>query len=158
MASDDEAPPSLLDNEARGGDTAEGGFSFQENLVVARVPRWLRREGFAQMIREAMGDAEAQFFVPGPQAAREFVEYKNHQVAPSEFWAEVARFQTLDRAAPGTYEQFVLVCKGMSPGLQPLLSAMRRVRDALPFYEGSTIEDAFVPAVRSCRQKRGTHI
>ena len=137
MSAGDRGSPSLLDPEARGGDTAEGGFSFQENMLVARVPGWLRREGFSEMIREALGDAEARFFVPGGPVAREFVEYKSHQVTPAEFWAEVGRFQDLDRGAPGTYERFVLVCRGVSESIRPALEALRRVRDAYPFYDGA---------------------
>lgn len=137
MGSRDKVPPSLLDAEARGGDTAEGGFSFQEHMLVARVPGWLRREGFSEMIREAMGDAEARFFVPGSGEVRELVEYKDHQVAPAEFWKEIAYFEELDQGAPGAYERFVLGCCGVSQGLRPVLNALHRLRDPHSFYTGA---------------------
>ena len=82
MGSGDKSAPSLLDAEARGGDTAEGGLAFQDHMLVSRVPGWLRSEGFSEMIREALGDAEASFFVPGGAQAREFVEYKDHSGDP----------------------------------------------------------------------------
>lgn len=159
MGSENRKAPSLLDPESRGGDTAEGGFSFQENMLVARVPRWLRREGFSEMVREAMGDAEAKFFVPGRGEAREFVEYKNHQVAPAEFWKEVGCFKKLDEAAPGSYERFVLVCTGLSEGARPVAEALRRVRDPDSFYEGaseiqSSSFDAFVEVVERADRSR----
>ena len=155
MGRGEKALASLLDGEASGGDIAEGGFTFQEHMLVARVPGWLRREGFSEMIREALGDAEARFFVPGmAETRREFVEYKKHQVTPAEFWKEVERFQALDVGTPNTYERFVLVCRGESKGLQHILSALRRVRDAFPFYSGAdAIQDtsygAFVTVVNN---------
>ena len=159
MGSDEKRAPSLLDAEARGGDTAEGGFSFQENMLVARVPAWLRREGFSEMVREALGDAEAKFFVPGKDEVREFVEYKNHQIAPAEFWTEIGRFQELDRGAPGAYQRFVLVCTGVSEGARPVAEALRRVRDPDSFYEGaseiqSSSFDSFLEVVERAGRSR----
>lgn len=159
MGSGDKSAPSLLDAEARGGDTAEGGFSFQEHMLVARVPGWLRREGFSEMVREALGDAEARFFVPGSGEVLEFVEYKDHQVAPAEFWKEVGHFQELDEGAPGAYKQFVLGCCGVSEGVRPVVNALRRVRAAYPFYTGvDEIRDAslgdFVEAVERADHSR----
>ena len=159
MSSEKKKPPSLLDPEARGGDTAEGGFAFQENMLVARVPVWLSREGFSEMVREALGDAEAKFFVPGLGEIREFVEYKDHQVAPAEFWKEIGHFQTLDEGAPGAYERFVLACPGVSRDVQPVAEALRRVRDPDPFYEGAgeirnASFEAFVGAVERADRSR----
>ena len=133
----DEKLPSLLDAEARGGDTAEGGFAFQQNMLIARVPSWLRREGFSQMVREAMGDAEGKFFVPSVGEVREFVEYKNHQVTPQEFWYEISHFRRLNKGAASTFVRFVLVCAGVSRGVLPVVEALRRVRDPTSFYKGS---------------------
>lgn len=159
MTSEKKSPPSLLDPEARGGDTAEGGFAFQEAMLVARVPAWLAREGFSEMVREALGDAEAKLFVPRVGDAREFVEYKDHQVAPAEFWKEIGRFQELDGGAPGAYQRFVLACPGVSRDVQPVAEALRRVRDPESFYEGADeIRDAsfedFVGAVKRAGHSR----
>ncbi len=159
MGKDKKRPPSLLDAEARGGDTAEGGFTFQEHMLVARIPAWLRDEGFSEMVREALGDAEAKFFVPGVGEIREFVEYKDHRVTPAEFWKEVVRFQELDAGAPGAYEKFVLSCPGVSEGLRPIAEAIRRVRDPDSFYHGveevrSTSFDALVQTVERAGHSR----
>jgi hypothetical protein len=133
---DDPKGASLLDKQATGGDVAEGGFSFQDGLIVARVPSWLADDGFTQMIREALGDVEASFFEPGFGLRREFVEYKNHNLPPGEFWPEVQRFHEMDTRAPGAYRRFVLACKSVSADVQPMVNALRRVRDAFPFFDG----------------------
>ena len=131
--------PSLMDNEARGGDTAEGGFKFQIHHTVARIPCWLAQDGFQEMIREALGDAEARFFIPGRQGECEFIEYKDHMLIPSKFWPEIQRFQDMENGAPGTYRKFVLVCVGLSKKLHPLKNALKRVRQAFPFYDGAEL-------------------
>ena len=84
---------SVISPQATGGDIAEGGFQYQANLITARVPNWLIRDGFTEMIRESLGDVEAKFFVPGKGLRREFVQYKNHRMTPSEFWPEIEYFQ-----------------------------------------------------------------
>ncbi len=113
----DKMTPSLLEPESCGGDIAESGFSFQENIMLSRIPMWLAQEGFTAMIWEAMGDTEAKFFVPGRGFVIELVEAKNHQLTPSEFWNEVKRFQELDTGSPGTYRWFTLVSVGLSKEL-----------------------------------------
>lgn len=128
------SPVSLMTPEARGGDVAEGGFRSQDYLILARVPAWLAEDGFTALIREAHGDAEASFHVPGIGLVREFVEYKDHEVQPTNFRAEVARFAAMNAGAPGAYRRFVLSTRGLSPTLRPLHAALDRVRGALPFY------------------------
>ncbi|MFS0514833.1 SAVED domain-containing protein [Nostoc sp. UIC 10607] len=144
--------PTLLDATATGGDIAEGGFKFQEHLILAQIPNWLACNGFSEIIREALGDAEARFFLPEIGITREFVEYKNHKLTPSEFWPEVEHFQQMDQGHPGTYHRFTLVCSGVSDILKPMLAALRRVRNAFPFYESAaSVQDvsyqAFVETV-----------
>jgi len=132
------ASASLLDRQASGGDVAGSGFTFQENAVLARIPMWLSRDGFAAMIREAVGDTEVKFFTPDRGDQIEFVEAKNHRVAPAEFWREIDRFQKLDQASPGTYGWFTLVSAGLSGELQPLTNGLRRIRGAYAFYGRNT--------------------
>ncbi|TAK20620.1 MAG: SAVED domain-containing protein [Chloroflexota bacterium] len=135
--------PTLVDPEATGGDTAEGGFTFQHNAVLARIPLWLACDGFTDMIREALGDAEARFFVPALGTAREFLEYKNHVVAPAEFWKEIGHFRRMDAEHLGSYWRFILACTGVSDTLHPMVAALGRVRDAFPFYAGApSIQEA----------------
>lgn len=129
---------SLLAPQATGGDIAEGGFQYQSNLITARIPNWLSQDGFTEMIRESLGDVEAKFFVPNVGLVREFVEYKNHRLTPSELWPEIEHFQQLDQSAPGSYRRFVLACTGVSDTLAPMINALNRIRGAYSFYDGAT--------------------
>ena len=134
---------SLLSREATGGDIAEGGFKYQDHLLLARIPRWLTEDGFDGFIREAMGDSEARFYVPRCGTKTEFLEFKNHVVQRNEFNDEIRRFRDMDESAPYTYLKFVLVCKGVSEKLKPVLNALRQLRDPYPFYDNApTIQQA----------------
>lgn len=128
---------SLLAPQATGGDIAEGGFRYQANLITAQIPNWLAEDGFTEMIRESLGDVEAKFFIPNLGLTREFVEYKNHLLQPTEFWEEVENFWEKDKYAPDSYQRFVLACTSISDGLKPIVNALRRIRDAFPFYDRS---------------------
>ena len=150
---------SLLSPQATGGDIAEGGFQYQANLIVARIPNWLAQDGFTEMIRESLGDVEAKFFVPGRGFRREFVQYKNHRMTPGEFWPEIEHFQQMNQEVPNSYQQFVLACTGVSDKLEPMINALRRVRDAYPFYDGvqqtqDTSYDDFVEIVQKLGQSK----
>ena len=132
---DDADRPSLLDAEARGGDIAREGFRFQSELAIARIPLWLTRSSFIEIISEAMGDVEARFFSLEHGTAREFAEYKNHEVTPADFWRELERFEDLENAHPGAYFRFSLVCPGVGQRVVPIVRALQRLRPALPFYD-----------------------
>ncbi|MBY0332873.1 MAG: SAVED domain-containing protein [Acetobacteraceae bacterium] len=138
MSKDD--PLSVMNPEARGGDIAEGGFRAQDHLTLARIPGWLAQDGFDSMIREAHGDAEAAFHVPGTGITREFVEYKDYEIQPAGLRDEIARFQRMAEGTGVAYRRFVLSTRGLSPTLRPVHAALDRVRGALPFY-------ADVPAI-----------
>src|SRR5262245_40130232 len=107
-------PLNLLSPEATGGDIAETGFTFQDGLILAKLPGWLARDGFTSMAREAMLDGEAKFFLPACGFLREGLEAKAYSLTPSVFWAEIATFQRHDRDSPGTYQWFTLVGAGLS--------------------------------------------
>lgn len=135
-------PGSLLGSEATGGEIAERGLRFQDRMALARIPVWLAQSGFCQVIREALGDTEAKFFVPGRGSCREFNEYKNHRLTPSEFWPEIDRFLELETAHPNAYHAYRLVCTDLNDELRVICRALDRIRRALPFYDGVTsIED-----------------
>jgi hypothetical protein len=134
--------PSLLERQSRGGDDAEGGFSFQESVIMSYVPAWLTHEGLEEITRESMGDAEAKFFVPGREHARELIEVKNHRIVPAEFWEEVGRFKELDDGSPDTFHRFVLVGKELGKDVKRLKNGLERVRGPHSFYEGTPIEAA----------------
>ena len=126
---------SLLAPQATGGDIAEGGFQYQANWITARIPAWLIQDGFTEMIREALGDVEAKFFVPSVGLSREFVEYKNHLLRPREFWQEIETFWEKNQQSPDSYQRFVLACTSVSDNLKPMINALRRIRDAYSFYD-----------------------
>jgi hypothetical protein len=138
MAKKQKNTPSLLEPAARGGDIAEGGLSFQEQVTLAYLPAWLAQNSFTAVIREAMGDTEAKFFVPGHGLCLELLEVKNHTLAPTEFWHEIKRFQVLDNAALGTYRRFTLACTGLSELLHPLYNGLRRLRGPRDFYPNTS--------------------
>jgi hypothetical protein len=133
--------PSLLERQSRGGDIAEGGLSFQSEVVLSMIPRWVSMEGFNSMTRENMADTEAKFFVPGRGYKKEFIEVKDHQVPPAEFWDEVERFKQMESGCPGEYQWFTFVSAGLSQSLHPLVNSLRRMRDPYDFYEESAIMD-----------------
>ncbi|MFE4525250.1 SAVED domain-containing protein [Cytobacillus firmus] len=130
--------PSLLEPESTGGDIAEGGFEFQRNLILNKIPYWLSFEGFTSLIWESIGDIEAKFYIPGNGLVNEVLEAKNHQVTASEFWNEIDRFKRLDKGSPNTYQWFTLSCTAVSPKIKPLINGLRRIRDPYPFYEESS--------------------
>ena len=131
--------PSLLSPEATGGLNAQQGFTYQSNLIVARIPSWLKDAGFTSFISESLGDVEAKFLDPSTGITREFIEYKNHPLGPAEFWKEVSRFIQLDRGAPGVYRKFILASKGISPSVKPILNSLSRLRDTTPFYSDTQV-------------------
>ncbi|MYC78716.1 SAVED domain-containing protein [Candidatus Poribacteria bacterium] len=126
---------SLLSPQSRGGDIAEGGFQYQFDSTIAQIPNWLAQDGFTEMIREALGDAEAKFFVPSVGFRYELVEYKNYQLKGSKFWEEIEHFREIDRQDPDSYQQFVLACKSVTDELTPITNALKRVRDPYSFYD-----------------------
>lgn len=126
--------PTLMDDEARGGDTAEGGFSFQEAVIMTSIPSWLVQDGFTMAIREAMADTEAAYFLPSRGLVRDAIEAKDYSLTPAPFWKEIERFKELDRGSPGTFQWFTLASTGVSDALGPLVNGLRRVRDPYEFY------------------------
>jgi hypothetical protein len=119
------------------------------NVLLAYVPRWVASEGFTALIREASGDFEAQFFVPGYGCTREFLESKDHTIAPAEFWREIDRFQKFDTERNRQFEWFTLVSAGLSKDLHPLVNGLRRLRGPYSFYnsDSAILENSFTDYV-----------
>ena len=91
--------------------------------------------------------------------SREFVEYKNHLLRPSEFWKEIENFWEKDQQNPDTYQRFVLTCTSVSDNLKRMINALRRVRNAYPFYDGAQqiqdpSYDGFVKIVKDLKQTK----
>ena len=139
MTESDHLTPSLLEPQSRGGDIAEGGFSFQDHIILARIPHWLAQDGFTAMLRENIGDVEAKFFVPEQGFVAELLEVKVYSLQPSHFWKEIKRFKEIDTGSPNTYRVFILVSTGISKDLEPLVNGLRRVRNPNDFYEQNSL-------------------
>ena len=154
----DHRTPSLLEPQSRGGDIAEGGFSFQDHVVLARIPEWLAQEGFTALVKEATGDVEAKFFAPGQGFVKDLIEVKDHMLQPAEFWKEVRRFQEIDAGSPGTYIRFTLIGAGASKELQPLLNGLERVQGSQDFYEeqDAVKSNSVQEYIRLVESKNGT--
>ena len=127
--------PSLLEPQSRGGEIADGGFSFQDHVILAHIPDWLSQEGFSAMVKEATGDFEAKFYVTGYGFEKNLIEVKDHTLLPSEFWKEIARFQQIAAGSPNTYRRFTLIGAGSSKELNLLLNGLRRIQGSQDFYE-----------------------
>jgi SMODS-associated and fused to various effectors sensor domain len=131
----DRLTPSLLEPQSRGGEVADGGFFFQDHIILAHIPEWMSQESFTAFVKEAIGDFEAKFYVPGYGFAKDFIEVKNHTLKPAEFWEEIRRFQQIATGSPSTYRRFILVSAGSSEGLNPILNGLRRVQGSQDVYE-----------------------
>ena len=118
-------------------------------VLLTYVPGWLAMEGFTMLIREAVGDFEAQFFVPGTGYANEFLEAKDHSVTPAEFWREIDRFREFDRVERREFQWFTLVSTGLSTDLHPLVNGLRRLRNPYEFYgpESAIVEKSYADYV-----------
>jgi len=125
---------SLLENESRGGEIAQGGFTFQDGVLLVHIPEWLAHEGFAALVREAVGDTEVRFFAPGRGELLHLIEAKNHRVTPAEFWKEIDRFWQIDMGGKGQFCIFTLACTGLSDEVDAVVNALTRVRGPLSFY------------------------
>jgi hypothetical protein len=147
---------SVLNPKARGGDTAGGGFAFQDAFIVSMVPGWLNDPRFARMIRESLGDVEAIFFDPEMGERVSFTEFKNDHLTLKPFWKEIARFRELD---DGTriFDRFELVCRSVSEPVVALVRQLRRVRGAISFYESeSTVQkETYEHLVESIESAKG---
>jgi len=126
--------PSLLEPQSSGGETAQKGFVFQDGVLLSQIPKWLAHEGFTGLTRESIGDSEVKFFVPGQGFVIDLWEAKDHNLTPSEFWNEIIRFQAIYKGSPGTYRTFTLASVGLSANIQPIETALRRIRDPYEFY------------------------
>lgn len=158
MTEGNRSTPSLLEPQSRGGDIAEGGFSFQDHVILAHIPTWLAQEGFTAIVKEGIGDVEVKFFVPGRGFVKELIEVKDHSLQPSEFWSEVKRFQQIDAGSPETYRSFTLLGTGASKKLQPIVNGLCRVRGSQDFYEDRDVvkSNSIQDYVQLVKNKGGT--
>lgn len=126
----------LQEPQSRGGEIAEGGFEFQNNVILSFIPQWLNDSSFSGFIREAMGDFEIKFFNPNNDSGYifDFVEAKDHIVSPKEFWKEIKRFMEMDSDNSGLYRYFIISSTGTAPTLSPIMNSLRRIKNPYSFY------------------------
>jgi len=125
--------PSLIEPQSRGGDTAEGGFAFQDGILLAKIPQWLAHEGFSAFVKEAIGDIESRWFEPNSGNVIDAIEAKNHHVTPRLFWEEVDRFRVMAKSSE--YRNFTIASKTVSAEIKGIKESLRRIRDPKEFYD-----------------------
>ncbi len=153
----EERKGSLLGSEARGGDIAGGGFAFQDAHILYDIPKWLAKDGFTAMIREGLGDAEAEFFDPSNGTTLVLVEMKSARLSLAPFWNEIDRFLELDRTTD-SYGRFELVSPEFAPDVASVIKQLERVRKASPFYEAAPgiQEESAAHFLDLCRERGGS--
>jgi len=128
---------SLQDSESSGGQRARAGFSFQNNLLVSLIPKWLSDESFTEFIHESMGDIEVKYFNPDLEKQYSFYLYevKNHPLTAREFWSEIKRFKGLDEKNPNIYRHFIIASTGFADKLKPIINNLKRIKAPYKFYD-----------------------
>ena len=145
--------PSLLDRNTTGGGHAQAGFLFQDNFVLANVPRWLADDGFTLLLQEAMGDVEVQFFEPGMPPSLEYFQVKNHDVGLPEFRTIVDTFVKLSHS--GNYRHFSIACTGISDRLKPFINALRRIQTLVTHYDQTEVGEQSLSDLVTLGTERG---
>lgn len=143
---------SLLTPESMGGIFGGRGYEFQDAFIVSRIPEWLAEPSFTMLLKEGAGDVEVRFDSNGTK--RYFYQVKNHQVSPAECKDVITAFFTKDSQSPGTYEKFILACRGLMGNAGSFRRALERLQDVGSFY-GSVdrvLTDTKAAIVRQARK------
>ena len=127
-------PASLVSPSAMGGIIGGGGYDFQSRYIACRIPEWLGDLTFTQVFHEGTGDVDVEFG-NSKKRRREHIQVKDHPVTTKREFKEVINaFVGIDQGMPGAYNCFTLACPSLGPTIQPLEKALKRYRDAIPFY------------------------
>lgn len=118
----------ILESESTGGAVARVGFGYQDAFVLQRIPRWLSQGAFSHVVSEAVGDVEVCYFDHSGSVIHVLHEAKDYALTATQFWDELARFQTIHTASPSEFPRFVLVCRDFKPVVMPLVSKIQRIR------------------------------
>lgn len=129
-------PASLASPQALGGEVADEGFHYQDAYALARIPEWLRADGFAAILKEGLGDIEVRFGSEGVVSQYHYHQVKDHAISPGELRNVLAEFHRKDKALPGCYSEFVLACPGLSPEVASLVRLIGGARNVAGFYKG----------------------
>lgn len=148
----------LLNNAASGGDTAGGGFAFQDAVFMRLLPAWLQDDGFSSCIRESLDDIEAKFFVPGIGFQKERIQVKHEVLRPQKFATLVDNFHTSYEAHPQSYQWCTIACIDVSGELEPVIHGLRRLRDPYPFYadDSAVLQQSFDAFAQRVKDMGGT--
>jgi hypothetical protein len=125
---------SLAGPSGMGGIIGGGGYDFQSRYIACHIPEWLGDPAFTQVFHEGTGDADIEFG-NSKRRKREHIQIKDHPViTKGEFKQVIDTFVGIDQGMPGAYTRFTLACPSLGPTIQPLERALKRYRDAVPFY------------------------
>jgi hypothetical protein len=119
---------SLFSKSSTGGAVARGGFRYQDDYVLLRLPQCLAQGAFDSVVSENLGDIEVRYFRPGGGTYCVAYEAKNHELSLKDFWREVETFEALHRGSPAEYVKFGLVCPSFHKDIRPLLNMLETLR------------------------------
>ena len=126
-ADEPEDQPSLLDSESTGGKTALAGFDFQRHYALILLVKSLHDPDFATVVVEGAEDVEVRFDTERG-VRRRAVQVKNHRVTTKPAMKIIDHFHRLDRASPGTYTSFAIVCTELDDTLRAIHNGLERYR------------------------------
>ena len=139
---------SLTGRPEMGGIIGGGGYDFQTRYIVCHIPKWINATGFTQLFHEGTGDVDIHYGNTKGER-REHIQVKDHQVKRAELGKVIDAFVRIDKGMPGVYDRFTLASPSLDQTLQSFESALKRLRDAKPFYE--TKPEALSPTEKDVR-------
>lgn len=119
---------SLFSRSATGGAIARGGFRYQDDYVLLRLPQLLAQGAFDCVVSENLGDVELRFYRPGGGTRCVAYEAKNHELSLKDFWSEIEVFSGMHNGSPLEYVKFGLVCPSFHSQVKPLISMLKILR------------------------------
>ncbi len=125
---------SLTSLSAMGGIIGGRGYDFQTRYIVCQIPNWLAKVSFTQLFHEGTGDVD-NHYGNIKKEVREHIQVKDHQVTVSEFKVVIQKFVEIDKGMPEIYERFIVACPSLGLKVKSLEEALKRLRNAKPFYE-----------------------
>lgn len=141
---------SLLSPAHYGGITGGKGYNFQDAFIVSRIPEWLNDPSFACLLKEGIEDVDVKF--QGSSGTRRLAfQVKDHTLKDGEYRDVITRFFQKDQSAPGTFEKFILACRGVSDKAKSLHLALTRLHGAGPTHDPN---ERILQATRGAIQDR----
>ena len=162
--------------------------NFQNNVIISFVQKWLDDSSFDSFIKEAMGDFEVKFFRPGEKInIFNFIEEKDHDITPSEFWKEIERFVKMDRGSKREVvkklmeyskiaysatdcrdyarvdyrvsgDEIYLLEVNYNPGIGPNTHGLNNTLTMMASFEGYSFEDLVEKIIKTAAKRCGIRI